>query len=284
MDSYLIPTEYCLLVSALRQANTLRATSALLKVDPATLVRKFQKISSEYDLLMKNNQKWVVTEKGHRVAQWFEESVASQKVILEQKPKIRVASYSWLAEQKMIPHFAKLDSLTNFKFGWEFKTLYSDYEKELLNGQTDFVVTGHAPNDPLIAFKKLASLDWKVIVPYAWKKEVTGLNERELIEYLQKKPYIRFSKINPANNFKFDVGELSSLQIDGTIGIRSAVANGLGWASIPAMSASDMLEDKRLFELNLQTLITDHVSLWWLRSRKDAASLAKTLTKWVSYF
>jgi len=122
-----------------------------------TLVRKFQKRASEYDLLLKSNNKWVITEKGHRIAQWLEESAAAQKMTSDEKPKIRITSFSWLAEQKMIPKFAELDSVTNLKYNWLFKTLSSDLEQEVISGRSEFVITGHAPNDPLIALKKVSS-------------------------------------------------------------------------------------------------------------------------------
>lgn len=284
METYPIPPEYCLIISAFRQKGTLRGTALYLNTDPATLVRKFQKIASEYDLLLKSNNKWVITEKGHRIAQWLEESVSAQKLTLDEKPKIRIASFSWLAEQKMIPHFSEFESATNYKYNWLFKTLSSDLEQELISGRSEFVITGHAPNDPLVAFKKVSSYDWKVIIPSEWRKEVRSLKGDKLIEYLQTKPFVRLTAINPINILNFEVQNIFSLHIDGVIGIRSAVSSGLGWSCVPAMSAFELLNDEKILDLDIKTMTTDHISLWWLRSRKDSAAHSKTLLKWIASF
>ncbi len=176
MEKFLIPPEYCIILNALKTEGSLRGAATSLKIDPATLVRKFQILSTEYGLILKTNNKWVVTEKGERVILWLEGSIAHQKLILNEKPQMRIASFAWLAEQKLIPNFPMLDQLTKCKYSWVFKTLASDLEQELINGRSEYVVTGHAPNDPLIAFKKISSHSWKVIIPYQWKSEISRLN------------------------------------------------------------------------------------------------------------
>jgi DNA-binding transcriptional LysR family regulator len=171
MRNFLIPPEYGLIVKAFLRASTLRKAAVLLETDPASLVRKVQRISSEYGLLQKVGNRWVVTEAGQRVAQWTDESIARQADLLEVKPRVRISSFSWLAEEFLIPNFSLLNNLAEFKYKWSFKTIASELEKELINSETDFIITGHAPNDPIVAHKKLSSLNWVVIVPSAWKKK-----------------------------------------------------------------------------------------------------------------
>lgn len=284
MENFPIPPDYCHIINTFRHKGTLRATALSLNTDPATLVRKFQRMASDYDLLLKTNNKWMITNKGQRAAQWFEESVTAQKVFLDEKPKITIATFSWLAEQKLIPHFTKLEHLTNQKFNWIFKTLTGDLEKELISGRSEFVISGHPPVDPLVAFKKISSHNWKIIIPIEWKLDVMGLKTTELISYLQSKPFLRLTGMNPVNLINFETNFVSSLQIDGVVGIRSAVVSGLGWSCLPAMAVQNLLQTDQVLELDLPTLTVDHVSLWWLRSRKDSNNYSKALLKWIAGF
>ncbi len=107
---------------------------------------------------------------------------------------------------------------------------------------------------------------------------------QSLIQYLQSKPYLRLGAMNPVNVLPFEVGSIHGLQVDGVIGIRSAVASGLGWSCVPAMSIQELLEEKKVHELKFSTMTTDDVSLWWLRSRKDVAVQSKVLANWISLF
>jgi len=116
------------------------------------------------------------------------------------------------------------------------------------------------------------------------EKEVRSIKGNELIEYLQKKPFIRLTANNPVNILNFEIHNFSNLHIDGVIGIRSAVSSGLGWSCVPAVSAIELLNDEKIIDLDVKTMTTDHVSLWWLRSRKDSAAHSKTLLKWIGSF
>ncbi len=284
MENFLIPPDYCVILRALKVSGSLRSAGALLNSDPATLVRKFQVLASDYELIMKTGRRWVITEKGERVLSWLEESMARQKLMLDEKPCLRVASFSWLAEQKLIPHFSELNQLTRHKYHWVFKTLAADLEQELINGRSDYVITGHAPTDPLIAFKRIVSHDWKVIIPQSWKPEVSRLSEGALIQYLQRRPFLRLGPLNPVEVLKFEVGQIHELQVDGVIGIRSAVVSGLGWSCVPAMSVQSFIDRREVHALKLPTLTTDTVSVWWLRSRKDIAAHSKAVVSWVTSF
>ena len=284
MLQFPIPPEYCLIVNAFSQATTLRQAALLLQTDPAGLVRKVQKISSEYGFLQKVGNRWVVTESGKRVAHWSEEFISGQKELIDQSPRFRMAAFSWLTEEMLIPQYPKLKSLNRSEMSWSFKMTPTDLEQELVNNRSDFVITGHAPNDPAVAHKKISRYPWVVIVPYSWKKNLAGFKENELIEFLNSKPFVRHAGLNPAKLFQFVPETQSELVIDGVVGLRAAVVAELGWSAVPAMSVVSFLKDKKLSKLEIPTSIVDEVSIWWLRARKDSAAQIKNLTKWISEF
>lgn len=282
MENYLIPPEYCLVINAFIQTSSLREAALLLKIDPAALVRKAQKISGEFGLIEKVGNKWVVTDAGRRIAQWTDESIARQKSILNEKSMIRIASFTWLAEEVLIPHHSMLHEMTGGKFTWSFKTISSDLEKELINNRSDYVVTGFAPNDPMIAHKRIAVHPWLVIAPESWKKKLGHLKGNDLLKELQAKPYVRFSMLNPEQTLGFKPLAYSSLMVDGVIGIRTAVAKGLGWSCVPAMAINTLLDDGKIITLDLPVSTKDNLSLWWLRSRKDSLKNSPVIAKWIT--
>jgi DNA-binding transcriptional LysR family regulator len=284
MIEFPIPPDYCLIVNAFSQASTLRGAAQLLNTDPAGLVRKVQRISAEYGFLQKVGNRWAVTESGRRVAQWTDEIIHSQRKLRDERPRLRIAAFTWLAEEMLIPEFGRLDSAFESKYSWSFKMVASDLEQELIQSRSDFVITGHAPKDPAVAHKRITTYPWVVVIPYSWKKLVTGLSGADLTEFLQTQPFVWHSATNPEQILDFRPKYSCGLAVDGVIGLRSAVVNGLGWSALPAMSVKSFISENKLHQLELRTHIKDEVSIWWLRARRDAAQLAKPISKWVSEF
>lgn len=284
MLKFAIPPEYCLIINAFNQSNSLRGAASILGMDPPSLVRKVQKIAYEYGYLQKVGNRWSVTEAGRRVALWTEEVMQSQNELAKEKSMLRISSFAWLAEEMLIPQFPKLKKLLKEGQTCTFKLTAHNQEQELLQGRTDLVLQGHAPTDPSIAYRKISSYNWAVVVPYAWKSIFTGLNENQTIERLHKENFIRHSDLNPENALGFQPTTRSSMSADAVIGLRSAVANGDGWSVLPAMSVHNYVRDKRLLKLNLPTHIKDEVSVWWVRARKDMSETSRAVAKWISGF
>jgi DNA-binding transcriptional LysR family regulator len=282
MEKHLIPTEYGLILSAFSHAPSLRGTAILLNMDASGLARKFQKMASEYGLLQKTGNKWIITEKGTKLNRWYDESVARQKLVINERPVVRIASFAWLAEQHLIPNLSRLNKDLRSSYTWSFKTISSDLEQELVNNRSDFVITGHPPNDPLVGHKKIFSKNWVTIIPAAWEKQTKDLSKSGLEVFLKTKPFVRLSSLNPEQILRFKPQQYADVAIDGVIGIRSAVAHGLGWSCVPAMSVSELVKHKKIITLDGLTLIKDDVSFWWLRSRKDLNPILKSIFQWLS--
>ena len=281
MIKFQIPPEYCLILNAFSQATTLRGAAKLLQMDPPALVRKVKKISDEYGYLQKAGSRWVLTESGIKIAQWTDEFINSQFVVAQQKSQTRLAAYTWLAEELLIPHIHLLDTKAHINPSWSIKIIANDLEQELIHSRSDFVIHGLAPNDPTIAYKRIATFAWKVVVPFKWRKKISNLNENQMLDFLHSNSFIPHSKMNPEQVLGFKPTKLANISIDGVIGLRSAVINNLGWSVLPAMSIVSALHEEKIIALNIITHLKDDVSIWWLRSRKDLLETSKILTKWL---
>lgn len=284
MISFPVDTETCLILSAFNRAPTLRAAATQLSIDPAALVRKVKLISEKHGLLQKVGNRWALTETGRRVAQWTDEALESQKSLWNEKPQLRIASYSWLAEEMLIPQFTRLQRELGNGSRWSFHLTSLQLEQELTHGRADFVIQGHAPNDPSVAYRKISTHPWVAILPIAWKKEIQRLKPVDLIEFLQKKPMIRHAQVNPSEAVGFDVTVFAELSTDSIVGVRTAVAAGLGWSVAPRMSIQSLVNQQKVCFVQLPTNIKDEVSVWWLRARKDVAKWIPLITKWIGSF
>lgn len=284
MLKFTIPPDYCLIINAFNQANSLRGAASILGIDPPSLVRKVQKISGEFGYLQKVGNRWALTEAGRRVAIWTEETIQSQNDLAQEKSMLRISSFAWLAEEMLIPEFTKLKKLLKENQSCTFKLTAYNQEQELLQGRTDLVIQGHAPTDPSIAYKKISSFNWVVVIPYSWNKIFTGLSDDETAKLLNKKNFIRHIDLNPENALGFQPSNRATMTVDSVIGLRSAVVNGEGWSVLPAMSVHNYLIGKKLVKLNTPTFIKDEVSVWWLRARRDMTETSKIVGRWVSNF
>jgi DNA-binding transcriptional LysR family regulator len=281
MNQFLVPPEYCIIIKAIQVSKTLRSASQLLGIDPAQLNRKIQKIATDYSFLQKLGNRWVLTEQGTKLAQWVDESALRQKILLEEKPHLKIASFTWLAEQMLIPHVKKLCRITNDKYSWKFNIAAAVLEDELISGKADYVITCHAPNDPLIAHKVFNQDPWFIVIPASWEKEFKNIKSDNIQQALNKKPFIRLTTLNPDQMLGFTPQTIADVMMDGVIGVRTAVINNLGWSCLPGFSLISHLKNKDLVKLNLNSTTSGQLSIWWLRSRKDTAANIKSLSKWL---
>lgn len=282
MLNFPIDAEHCLILKALHETDSLREAARLLDMDPAHLTRKIQKIPEEQNLVRKSGNKWLLTELGKRIALWVDEGIQAQQLLLEEKPSLRVACYTWLAEQLLIPHFTKLNQLSQNRFNWSFNVVAANLEQEIISGRAEFVITCHPPNDPLIAHKKFHPDPWLIVVPASWKKSLSKLKGEELIQYLHAKPFLKLSSVDAEHMLGFVPKKNSDLIIDGVIGVRTAVIHDLGWSCLPSYSLTSHLQNSELLALDLPSATKGDLSIWWLRSRKDCSDNVKIMSRWLS--
>jgi DNA-binding transcriptional LysR family regulator len=278
MNHFKIPPDYARILNALSQTPSLREAAKLLHLDPAALTRKVQKISDEHGLIYKSAQKWIISEKGRLFISWANESIARLDEILEEDLSINISAYTWMAEQVLLPNFKKLNQLIP-DCSWFIKTNSVEIEKEIIKNVTDFAITRYPPTDPSINYKKILIQPWVIVLPEAWRKNLPA-NSAQIRKELDKLPYIRMANRNAEDILSFEPQIFSNLMVDGFIGIRTAVSQGIGWSCLPKASVS-LIERKGIHTVELPGVTKDSICLWWLRSRKDLLPLTKKLIQWL---
>ncbi len=282
MEKFLIAPEDCLIVRALAQNSSLRETALALKCDPASLVKKAQRISAEHGLLEKLRGRWVLTEKGRKLILWVNEAMSEQSMLLKERRQVTLTSTMWFAEQVVVPRLAHLDILTGRELAWQVKTAADEMEFELLNGQSDFVLACHAPNDPAIAHRRLAREEWCLIGPKSWSAKIRNLRSENLQSFLQDKPLVRHLDINPWQALGLSPeGPEASVVVDSLISVRSAVETGAGWSVVPRLLVLSSLKRGDLVAWSGPVAMRGDICLWWLRARRERDTSVRVLSEWL---
>lgn len=281
MYNFLVPPEYCLILKALSDTPSLREAAKILEIDPGALARKIQKMSGDYGLAYKVDNRWVATQEGKKLVQWVDESIAIQKSILGLKPNYRISSYTWLAEQLLIPHFRDLNVQTQNSCHWSYQLVTGSLEDEVINSRTDYVIACQPPYDPGIASKRIAPDPWCIVIPPEWRNDFSNLDEASCFALLQTKPFVRVNGVDPEDLLDFIPSQIAELHVDGIIGVRSAVASGLGWSCLPQLALYSDLRAGKSVRLPFPLKKRNDITLWWSRSRKDLAAQVSEVKAWL---
>ena len=118
-------------------------------------------------------------------------------------------------------------------------------------------------------------------IKITWKKDLTGLKNEKIQEFLNKRPFIRISSLHPDQTLGFIPRTNAELSVEGVIGVRAAVKSGIGWSCIPGYSIIQELKDHEVLKVDLPSKTRGDLSLWWMRSRKDSADYVKLLSQWM---
>jgi DNA-binding transcriptional LysR family regulator len=286
VENYLISPEDGRALIAIHEASSLREAARSLGCDPAGLHRRARRLSAQ-SLLRKVSGQWVLTERGRILMAWTRASILSQRRLLMSDETVRICSTTWLAERALIPRLPELTKLIDPRCGrFEFSVPVRTFEKTLLEGNADFVLACHPPEDPAIAHRMICPEVWVAVV----RRRSLKSRARMTIEDLGKLPYIQHRKMNPGVfTFREDerAPELegrSSFSTDNLIGVRAAVVAGLGWSFVPQALVADEIRSGRLealeVELEAGRKMDRKICLWWLRESEAARALAPALTQW----
>lgn len=282
MRTFPVSPEYCLILKALNETSSLREAAALLETDPAHLTRKLQKLSQEHELVQKIGNKWAVTEEGARLARWVNESITRQEEILEEKATINISSFAWLAEEMLIPHYPRLQAVTENKHSFRFCITTASLEDDLISGRSDFAITCHPPNDPVIAHKVFNPDPWYIVVPASWAKSIRKLESNDIQKFLNTRPFVRLTTLNPEKMLGFVPEMISDLMVDGVVAARAAVKNDIGWSCLPGFALTSLLEKNEIVRVPLESSTSGQLSIWWPRSRTDSKILIRKLSAWLT--
>lgn len=281
MDRYLVSTEDCLVLLAIQNASSVRQAAETLHCDPAGLLRKVQRISTDHGLLQKSNGKWTLTEAGLNVARWTRESIQSQKNILQSRLNLRIGSTVWLAEQLLIPNLELLQKEMPFPSRFEFSAARNSFELALLQGEIDFAITCTPPDNPLIAHRQIGQEPWVVAV----SKKLVPPHVKLNLDSLSNIPFVAHNEINPdllTNGTSTNLKTESLIRSDNLTTVRSAIVHGKGWSYVPKALLLSEIRAGHLATFRPEVKMNEKVCLCWLRESQIGRSHSETLKKWVS--
>jgi len=282
MNNYTVSPDDCTILAAVNQSSSVREAARFLSCDPSGLLRKIHRISQDYDFLRKVEGKWELTNSGLQLVSWYKQSIISQNEALKLKSNLRIGSFSWLTNQVLLPDFDVLK--TSLKNTNQISLLsFDDYEKALKSLQTDFVIACHPPEDPDIAHKKIVSEKWTIIIPFKWQKLIRNKTEKEIFDLLAQKPFVKHKDMNPSEHISsIDFSHNIDFELDNLDSIKTAVQEGIGWSFVPKLLIQNSLKEKSLIDIPIKNSLTNHLSLWKLRSRKDLEESQKIIQRWLT--
>lgn len=278
MEKFEISSEDCMILKAFKEASSLREASRLLGCDPAGLARRVQFISSQYGFLQKIENRWHLTSRGVDLVAWAEASIQSQKKVLQANSSLRIGAPNWFSEEFLIPRAHQFAKYFESKAVIDFSTPPQGFERALIEGSVDFVIACHPPETPEIEHKKLFDEEWVVIAPQYWKSK-----SKDSLSEILKMPFVRHTAIN-LDLFIPEAENVveAATKTDNLIGIRAAVAAGLGWSIVPKILVSSFLHDKKVSVWPHNLKVQDRkVCVWWLRNRFELKRQSAKIASWV---
>jgi len=280
MDRYTIPPDDCLVLLAVKEASSLREAARRLGCDPAGLLRKVQRLAKDHGLLQKVRGKWSLTASAQPLVTWTQESILGQRRAILGQEVIRLASTAWFAERILIPELRTASTLFPGKLAMRLSTPGQGFESALLEGDCDFVVACHPPENPSIAHKQIQPEAWSVIAPLgmlAGRKRAVSLGD------LRNANFILHSEVNPNALIPVDLPfEIqSSLSFDNLVGIRAAVRNELGWSFVPTALVAEELVSGEIIQVGERYELDRKICLWWLRGSFESKKRLPPMLTWI---
>jgi DNA-binding transcriptional LysR family regulator len=252
-----------------------------LNCDPAGLLRKVQRLAQDHDFLQKVRGKWSLTENAKGLLVWTQESIQSQKRVLLAEKFVRIASTAWFAERVLIPELSHLARYLPDRPNVHLSVPGRGFERALLEGDCDFVVACHPPENPAIAHKQILKEPWSVVC----SRSALGRKRpsRTTLSDLQEIPFVRHHEVNPTalipEELPFEIQ--FSLSIDNLVGVRSAVLHGLGWSFVPTALVSDELAGRKLEQIADRFELDRRICIWWVRGSPEGKKRHLNLSNWV---
>lgn len=283
MDKFLVSSDECLILIALRNSSSLREAARKLDCDPGGLLRKVQKIAAEQNVLMKNKGRWELNERGLALVGWAQENILSQKRILLSQNILRIAATTWFSERLLIPTARTLHrQMKNISV--QFTVPESGFENALLEGDCDFVIVCHPPENPAIAHRRICREEWALVVSESlFRKHFFGRKGVGL-QSLLPLPFIQHKGMNPAAVLSLEAPPPCPYfaSMDNLIGVRSALIHGSGWSFVPKILVKEEIVNGTLIALEHRIEMDRNVCLWWLRNSATAKQRISQIEDWIS--
>ena len=283
MSEFIISSQDCLLLKALRDAPSLREASRALGKDPAGLARRAYDLSTKHSLLQKINNRWQLTSKGVDLVAWAEQSVKEQSRILDFQQSLTIGAPPWFIEEVLFPYFNALKDHFKEITKFNFISPQKGFDVAIMDGSVDFVICCHPPEKPDIAHKRVVPEEWVFVGPRKWFSH--NADQSKILEQMQRHPFIQHMSINlDALCTHFEQANLNkAITVNSFTSAKAAVEAGLGWTVIPKILIHRNLKKKnKVIEIPLKLSLSDrHLCLWSLRSRTNQRKMMTRLSFWI---
>lgn len=270
MDQFIISTEDCLVLKALKDSASLREAAKRLHCDPAGIARRIRNIADNHHLVQKIDGHWKLTQQGLELVKWTERSIQSQAEAIYGKENIRLACASWFASSLVYPRINSLIESFENKVSFKISTYHHEIEKSLMGGELDFVICCHAPFAPEIAHKKVFPEQWRIVVPKNWRKDLIKKNKDQILSYLESRPFVRHADLN----LDFFLPELSTdrkespIIVDNVLAVKDLIQQEVGWSIFPEIVFNNEKSDSDFYLLDYPIHTKDRfICIWWSRDQ-----------------
>ncbi len=266
----------CEIVYQFERTQSLEELAIKLGKDISVVSRNIKAIAEKSSVFEKRNGRWSLTDKGLALNKWTEESIYSQRLVLNQQKSITVAATREFASRILLP---KINDLTNESEA-TVSIVSSDngIERLLLSGQADFGFDCGRPTDPLIAHKTVARESFALVA----SKEFIKKNKIKHKSDLKDSDYLHFTRsalyiLGNDEGAKRSFGTFSDIST-----LREACKLGYGWSILPYYTVVSELKEGSL------KIIPGHKSqammfgVWWVRERKSISPWVEKALTWLS--
>ncbi len=266
----------CEIVYQFERNQSLEELAIKLGRDISVVSRNIKAIAEKSDVFEKRNGRWILTEKGFALNKWTEESIYSQRLVLNQQKSVRIASTREFASRILMPTIDKLTNDTETTVS--IMSSDNGIETLLLSGQADFGFDCGRPTDPLIAYKTVARESFALVA----SKDYVKKNKIKHKEDLNDADYLHFTRsalfiLGNDDGSKRSFGTFSDIST-----LREACKLGHGWAILPYYTVVNELKEGSL------KLIPGHKSnpmlfgVWWVRDRKSISPWVEKAQLWLA--
>lgn len=270
MDQFVISTEDCLVLKALKDSSSLREAAKRLNCDPAGIARRIRKIADSHHLVQKIDGRWKLTQQGLELVKWTERSIQSQAQAVYGKESVRLACATWFANSLVYPRINTLIKSFENEVSFKISTYHHDIEKSLIGGELDFVICCHPPFAPEISHKRIFPEKWRIVVPSSWKQDLIKKSDTEILNYLGTRPFVKHEDLN----LDFFLPELvtdrkeSPITVDNVLAVKDLIQQEIGWSIFPEIVFYNEKPKSDFLLLDYPIHTKDrYICLWWSRDQ-----------------
>jgi DNA-binding transcriptional LysR family regulator len=266
----------CEIIYQFERSQSLEELALLLGRDISVISRNIKSIAEKSDVFEKRNGRWMLTEKGFALNKWTEESIYSQRMVLQQQKSLTIASTREFASRILMPKILELTGDSNTTVS----IISSDngVEKLLLTGQADFGFDCGRPTDPMLAYKNVAKESFALVASKQYIKDhkikhKKDLKEADYLHFTRSSLYILGDEAGAKRSF----GTFSDIST-----LREACKLGHGWAVLPYYAVVSELKEGSLKIIPGHKSNHMHFGVWWVRERKSVAPWVEKAMTWLS--